>query len=337
VWWLAAGPRVAAAQNAEAERLFVEGEGLIAAGKIAAGCSSFEASNRLEPRAGTFIHIGLCKEKLGKLASALAAYRGALARVKDPRKKAIATERAAALEPRVSSLTVSVPAESRIAGLVIARDGAPIEAAQLERALPVDGGSYRISASAPGFEPWSTSVGVAAERDRASVMVPRLVPEAPREAPPVPGALPAPGQPALPLTTTAPAADPAGRGSPAAVRREPSMFTTRRKLAVAMAAAGAGLVGGAVVLGRSAQGDEREAFERCPSPEQPCPEAERANRLLDDGNQKALVANIGYAAGGAAIVGAAVLWLTGRPVRAESRIAVIPRSDGPGVSLRVRF
>jgi hypothetical protein len=331
VWWLAAGSRVAIAQNAEAERLFVEGEGLIAAGKIAEGCSSFEASNRLEPRAGTFINIGLCKEKLGKLASALAAYQGALARVKDPKKKAIATERVAALEPRVSSLTVSVPAESRIAGLVIARNGAPIESAQLERAISVDGGSYKISASAPGFKPWSTSVEVAAERGKASVTVPRL---APVEAPSVTVPLPTPDKSTPPSVTTTPAAEPTGRET---ARHEPSMFTTRRKLAVGLGVVGAGLIGGAVVLGLSAQRDENEAFELCPSPEQICPEAQLANDLLDRGNRKALVANIGYAAGGAAIVGAAVLWLTGRPVRAESRIAVIPRPDGIGVSMQGRF
>src|SRR5262245_8900439 len=99
---LAVAPRVAGAQNAEAERLFVQAEGLIAAGKVTEGCDAFEASNRIEPRAGTLIKIGLCKEKLGKLASALAAYQGALERVKDPKKKAVATDRVAALEPSVS-------------------------------------------------------------------------------------------------------------------------------------------------------------------------------------------------------------------------------------------
>jgi hypothetical protein len=163
------------AQNAEAERRFVEAEALLSAGKVAEACASFEASNRLEPRAGTLINIGLCKEKLGKLASALAAFRGALDRVKDPRKKAVAAERVAALAPRVSQLTISVGPEARVEGLTISRGGEPIDAADHGRPVPVDGGSYEIAASAPGYRRWSTSIRVAPERDKASVSVPVLV------------------------------------------------------------------------------------------------------------------------------------------------------------------
>jgi len=183
---LAAGS--AHAQSAEAERRFNEAEALLSAGKVAAACEAFEESNRLEPGAGVLIRIGQCKEKLGKLASALAAYRGALERVKDPRKKAIAAERVAALEPRISSLTISVAPEARVEGLVVSRDGARLEAADLGRPVPIDGGSYEIAARAPGHRRWSTSVEVAPEGDRAAVKVPALVEDRrEREAAPAPG------------------------------------------------------------------------------------------------------------------------------------------------------
>src|SRR6185436_19511162 len=147
----------------------------LAAGKVAEACDAFEASNRIEPSAGTLINVGLCKEKLGKLGSALAAYRAALERVKDPKKKAIATERAAALEPRVSRLRIAVAAEARVEGLAVTRDGERVEADDYDRPVPVDGGSYEIAASAPGYRKWSTTIEVRPEGDKASVEVPKLV------------------------------------------------------------------------------------------------------------------------------------------------------------------
>jgi len=177
---LSLAPTPAHAQSAEADRQFDEAKVLHRAGKVGEACAAFEESNRLEPRAGTLIQIGLCKEKLGKLASALAAFRGALDRVKDEGKKALATERAAALEPRVSRLTISVAPEARVAGLIVSRDGQPIDAADYGRAVAIDGGSHEIAASAPGHRRWSSSVQIEPEREKVSVNVPGLVEEPPR-------------------------------------------------------------------------------------------------------------------------------------------------------------
>jgi len=187
-------PLLAHAQSDEADRRFKEAEALLAAGKVAEACDAFEASNRIEPSAGTLINVGLCKEKLGKLGSALAAYRAALERVKDPKKKAIATERAAALEPRVSRLRIAVAAEARVEGLAVTRDGERVEADDYDRPVPVDGGSYEIAASAPGYRKWSTTIEVRPEGDKASVEVPKLVekePAAPVETAPAPRDQPA--------------------------------------------------------------------------------------------------------------------------------------------------
>ena len=172
---LVIAPGLARAQSAEADRRFKEAEALLEAGKTAEACDAFEASNQLEPSAGTLINIGLCKEKLGKLASALAAYRGALERVKDPKKKAVAIERVAALEPRISHISISISSEVRVEGLAVSLDGRRIDEAEYGRAIPIDGGSHELEAKAPGHRRWSTSVRVAPEGDEASVRVPALV------------------------------------------------------------------------------------------------------------------------------------------------------------------
>lgn len=162
------------AQSAEARQRFVDAEALFASGKVAEACALFEESNRIEPSAGTLINIGICKEKLGKLGSALAAYEDALARAKSPDKKKAAADGVAALEPRVSRLTISVAPGARVEGLAITRDGEPVARADWGRPIPVDGGSHEIAASAPGYRRWATSIRVAPERDRAPVSVPGL-------------------------------------------------------------------------------------------------------------------------------------------------------------------
>ena len=103
-----AGERIAHAQSAEAEALFDDGNRLMADGQLAPACEAFEASNRVEPRAGTLILLGLCREQNQQLASAWSAYKDALIRVKDPNKRELARGKVVALEPRLSYLTVSV-------------------------------------------------------------------------------------------------------------------------------------------------------------------------------------------------------------------------------------
>src|SRR5215510_10847785 len=170
---LAAGSP-ARAQSAKAEALFDDGNRLMAGGKLAQACEAFEASNRIEPRAGTLIRLGECREQNRQLASAWSAYKQALARVKDPRKREFATARVAALESRLSYLTVSVPGASRIEGLTLAHSGAALDPALWNRPQPVDGGDYVITGRAPDHEDWQTTVHVAVAGAKVSVEVPRL-------------------------------------------------------------------------------------------------------------------------------------------------------------------
>ena len=65
-----------------------------------------------------------------------------------------------AIEPRLSYLTISVPDDSRIDGLVVNRNGAPVDPVLWNRAVPVDGGSYSIGGLAPGHEQWTTVIAV---------------------------------------------------------------------------------------------------------------------------------------------------------------------------------
>ncbi|HEX3473863.1 MAG TPA: hypothetical protein VHT91_02415 [Kofleriaceae bacterium] len=313
-----AAPR-ASAQTAEADALFDRGKQLMAQDKLADACEAFEASNRLDPRAGTLIWIGECRTRNHQLASARTAYREALARVKDPRKWSLATQKLAEIEDKLSYLLVVVADGHRLPGLAITRDGQPLDAEAWNRGVPIDGGEYAITASAPGHATWTTTVTVPLELGRVRVEVPRLDDLAPP--PPAPPVIPGPPRDPRTRPPRGPALAPRDAGSP-------SRWTARRQLALGLlAGSAAGWTTGAV-LGVEARHRERDALALCPRAQTTCGDARRANQLLDDGARRALGANLAFGAAAALAIGAGVLWLTGAP---ETRVAIAP-SIAPGAA-----
>jgi hypothetical protein len=307
---LAAG-EVARAESAEAEALFKDGNKLMAEGKVAVACDAFEASNRAEPRAGTLLHLGACREQNHQLASAWSAYKDALTRARDPVKRDVAVARAAALETRLSYLTVSVPAHSRLEGLTVTRNGAAFDATLWGHSLPVDGGHYVIAGRAPDHESWQIAVHVAEEGAKITIAVPRLKD------------LPAPRA-----------------AVPPEVAETPAGLTMRRKIAIGVA--GVGVAGGAagVVLGLLARRNESEALQICADPSIGCPGYASANASIRASYREALAANVAYGLAAAAGVGAAVLWLTGGVDEQKlARIHVAPSlvPGQPGVVVLGRF
>lgn len=119
----------------------------------------------------------------------------------------------------------------------------------------------------------------------------------------------------------------------------PSMFTRRRKIAVAAAGVSVAAVAAGAVLGLSSRSLEDDSYELCPQPES-CADADEANRLHDRSSSRALQANIAFGVSGAAAIAAVVLWVTGRPETParESRLSITPRLDGSaGVNVGLRF
>jgi tetratricopeptide (TPR) repeat protein len=289
---------VARAQSAEAEALFSDGTRLMAAGQLAEACEAFEASNRIESRAGTLIRLGECREQSQQLASAWSAYKDALTRVRDPQKRALAESKVAQLEPRLSYLIVSVPDESRIDGLVLTRNGKPLDPGLWNRAVPVDGGTYKISGKAPGHEEWWTIVDVPTDAGKVSVDVPRFKELAKLIAPP------------------AIIADEVHVGR----------MTRRRQLAIGVAGIGVVALVAGIALGSQARGRQSDAFALCPDAATPCADASHAQALLDQGHARALEANLAFGVSAGAALGAAVLWYLGAP--RGTTLAIAPTANG---------
>lgn len=282
------------AESIEAEALFNEGDRLISAGKVEEACTAFEASNRIEARAGTLIRLGQCREQNQQLASAWAAYKDALTRVKDPAKYEFALARSTALEAQLSRLEIKIRASAD--DITITRNGARLDRGLWNRALPVDGGRYEIVVTAPKFRSWSTTVTVPVSGGNLVVELPALEP--------------------LP--------------EPVIARPPPSSsLTTRRRIALGIAGlAGSSLVGG-IVLGVSAESRQDQAFGLCPDPRISCDRAAEANELIRSGHRRAIAANVLFGVAGVAVLGAALLWVAGAPA---SSLAVVPTTDGVAVT-----
>jgi len=180
--WLALAGREVMAQpaRAEAETLFREAKELMAAGKIAEACAAFDASERADDSVSTLLNQGACREKNLQLATAwdhfLEAERKTRGATDDATVKlhGVALDRAKKLEARVSHLTVSVATANQIEGLEVKLGTNPIDGSAWNRALPIDGGTYTITARAPGSVEWTTTVAIQPEGDTKAVDVPRL-------------------------------------------------------------------------------------------------------------------------------------------------------------------
>lgn len=203
-------PARAQPAGAQAEILFQNAQTLMAQGKFAAACASFEASQKLEPAAVTVANLADCREKNGELASAWGLYLQVERELRTAddaasvRLRTVMRTRADALAPRLSKLEIRVAETSSFTGLEILRDNDRVEPGAWNVALPIDGGTYRISARGPERREWTTTIRIAKERDSQVVEVPALVASG-NDSSPAPTATPPPA-PRTVDTGTAPAA-----------------------------------------------------------------------------------------------------------------------------------
>lgn len=293
--------RVAAAQSAEAETLFRDGRTLIKQGQLASGCDKLAASDRLEPMVGTLLNLGDCREQQGKLASAWAAFRRAEAIAKqaghDGRRQGEAARRAAALEPKLSTIEVDVA--ERADGMIVRRDDEVVDAAAWGTREPIDPGTYAIRAEAPGRVAWEQHVAVGGGAARAIVAIPPLVHAIP--------------PPPIARIGVAPVSEPAPASEPKldyVTMRRSRVWSAPRGMAVVLGAAAAGAVGTGIYFGVRSSELQTTANQRCPLTVCADPVGLRDNSLA---RTDATRANVLYAAAGGGAALALVLWLAGRP------------------------
>ncbi|HSC87077.1 MAG TPA: hypothetical protein VLC09_07400 [Polyangiaceae bacterium] len=166
-----------AADRANAIDAFDTAQTLLEQGQTKEACSKFEESQKLDPQLGTLLYLADCYERNGQLASAWLGFReaGELAEKRNDPRRAVATERATALRPRLSQMKLELPAQLPT-GTLIERNGATVSEAQWRASVALDPGTYRIVVSAPNHESFQGSVEVKGEGAMTTLTVPPLVP-----------------------------------------------------------------------------------------------------------------------------------------------------------------
>ena len=163
--------------KALATMLFQQGRALMVDGRIPEACQKLEESQRLDPAGGTLLNLALCHEQEGRLARSWSEFNEAMLVAKrDGRRdrEVEAANHVGALEPRLSRLTVVVPAAVQVEGLVIERDGRELGRGAWSTAIPVDGGEHVVRATALGREPFTTTIVIGKESDARTIEIPVL-------------------------------------------------------------------------------------------------------------------------------------------------------------------
>ncbi|MES1182808.1 MAG: hypothetical protein ABUL60_03280 [Myxococcales bacterium] len=306
--------------------LLVEAKRLTAAGSAAEACEKYAESYSLDAQLDALLPLAECFEQSGKLARAYAAYQDAVELAKragDPRGVA-AEAHANQLRPRLSYLTVDVPAADRLPALSVERDGFRLGSSAWGVPVPIDPGTHVIVVKAYGYRDWQTTIDVQGEGSAPYVEVPLLekLPDATTAAPLVsPPVVPAPG---VPSAVPAPPAH-----SPAAhvlAGRTPSSGLAPTRWA-ALAAGGAGVVGVGIGFYFLAQTrstlSERDGI--CPTSKNCAPGTNAHLAVLTQqaiNQQRAEIAF--FALGGAALAIGAGLWFLPKSKSGDHAAYLLP-------------
>ena len=313
-----------AVDKATAEALFLRAKELEKASDFASACPLYEGSFRADPQLGALLNLANCHEQVGKLATAWAEFREGheLARRRDDARVEFARKRAEALAPRVSWLVIRAPS---VSGLVVRRDTHDVTLV-LGQELPIDPGTYRVSANAPDHVAWTTTVEISAPGTHAVVDVPPLA-AVPTEPPP-----PSSTQPSVPAPRTPVAV--AARARPTDAPR------TRTTSRMPLVLGGAGLVVAGTGLVFGARAFSSWNASRDPSV---CDVHDVCNaegqELVASAQNSATVATYLVAGGGALVATAVVWWVIARSTESEPPVEVTPSvaTDAVGVAVSGRF
>ncbi|MCL2725016.1 MAG: tetratricopeptide repeat protein [Polyangiaceae bacterium] len=301
--------------------LFDDGVALFNQGKFAEACPKFEASLKIYPGLGTRGKLAECYEKLGRYASAWVTY-GEVAdlasRSGEKAREQVARERAKSLEPKLSYLTVVLPPDSHLPGLVIKENGNVLEPTAVGVDRPKDTGTYSFEVTAPNHRLYATRVTLA-EGQSARVEVPPL------EAILVVDAVPS-------TTTSSYAVSPAPPSPLASQVEAPSTWQKPAGLAITGAGAVAVVVGAA--FGLSAKSKYDNAFDNggCSRLTNQCDAAGQSS--VDSARHAATMSTVVVVAGGVLAATGLVILLTAPSPRSMS-MTVAPNAyaGGGGVTL----
>jgi hypothetical protein len=300
---LAAAPIARADDVAGAQALFDQGIADLNAGKLDQACKELAESLSKHDDSGTKGALATCYGKTGKLASAWKLWKDLADTAPAPELRSDAAREAAALEPRLPRYVIKAPA---IPGLVVAIGASNISDFTVTVPLPIDPGQLDVSAKAPGYKPWSSTIALK-EGAVTVVEVPALV--------------------QIPLAER-----------PGYANYESDMHSRNLHHLVAYGLAGAGVVamviGGA--LGAHAGSEFSTAKSDCDNMIDACPGSglAAANSAFKSAQGAANASTALFVVGPVLVAGAAVSWFTAPHAEtAPTAMRVTPAVDGHSVGV----
>ena len=274
----APAPGSATDNRALAEMLFFTARGMMEAGRYAEACDKLSESYRLDPAAGTLLNLGVCHQKQGKIASAWGEFHQSIAEARKsnrPDREKLAADAIALIEPDLPFLTITVPDAVRtVPGLVISRNGVPLNSAAWSTELPVDPGDVEIEERAPDYKPKNLTVKVAS-KEHATIAA------EPLELAPI-------------------------------VRPPPPFWTTQRTVGAIVFGAGVLAAGAGSYFGVQALNEKKTSDGACPSDAagvQRCTQTGVDN--MNSASTAAWISDISFGVAGAAALVGAFLFVTG--------------------------
>jgi hypothetical protein len=192
---LTAVPRSAAGQSAKdvaaARQAFKEGEEAEGRGDLAIAVTKFRQALAIKATAQLHLRIGAVEEKLGRLADALGSYERSLEKAGSlPAVAKVARELIDALRPRVPLVRIII--DRPPPDLTVTIDGVPMASSALGTEFPIDPGTHRLHAQAPGWLPRDQAFD-APERSHPRLKL-DLLPSGDPKPPPPPLAPPPPSR-----------------------------------------------------------------------------------------------------------------------------------------------
>jgi len=303
----AAARAQAPADLAAGRQLFVEALADEEHGRFADAVAKYKRVLSLRDTPNIRYRIGSSLEHMGKLVQAIESFTVAVrigtaaGTPADAEVARAAQARIDALAPKVAHVALRLPAPAP-AGADVTVDGEPVAPRSLAD-LPLDPGTHIVTATAPGAQPFRSSVDVT---EGARVEVPLLL---------------------------APAADASPPGTPPQPVTHPY-----RSAGVVTAAVGAVLlVSGGLVLAlrSSAIGDLERG---CPSGACPASQRDDLQSKHDRAQTEGPLGGVLVATGiAAAAVGVVLIVLPGKDTRSETRLAPAPATHGGMLTLVRRF
>jgi hypothetical protein len=274
---------------------FEEGDRLSAAQRWAEACAKYTESQRLDPQLGALLHVADCNERIGKLATAWRSFSAAveLAQQRRDSRLPVARERAAALQRRLSYLSIVVT-DAPPYGFELTLDGVALTEAQWREPIALDPGEHQLLARAPDKLDFTHTFQVVAARSSEQVRVPPL-------------------EPAPTLLATAPSVNERAQHERAS---EPGGVQRVLGWVALGVGVGAGVTSAVLFNEKGRKAEEARVLQRefcadCADAEQQALEREQQSKQLARDQEQLRDLGIAAAAvGGAAIIGGLVLLLT---------------------------